>query len=56
MRRSDTEILTTHVGSLPFLAPKSGLAVGDLTHLREDVAAVVTRQRAAGKALGFKTA
>ena len=48
MRRSDTKILTTHVGSLPFLEPDSGLAAGDLTRLAEDVAAVVARQRSAG--------
>jgi 5-methyltetrahydropteroyltriglutamate--homocysteine methyltransferase len=48
MRRSDTKILTTHVGSLPFLANDSGLAVGDMSRLAEDVAAIVVRQRAAG--------
>ena len=48
MKRSDTRILTTHVGSLPFLAPDKGLAVGDASHLAADVAAVVARQRAAG--------
>ncbi len=48
MRRSDTKILTTHVGSLPFAAPDSGVAVGDLTQLAEEVAAVVARQRAVG--------
>ena len=48
MKRSDTKILTTHVGSLPFPAPYKGLAVGDASHLAADVAAVVARQRAAG--------
>jgi 5-methyltetrahydropteroyltriglutamate--homocysteine methyltransferase len=48
MKRSDTKILTTHVGSLPFPTPDSGLAVGDAAHLAADVAAVVERQRAAG--------
>jgi 5-methyltetrahydropteroyltriglutamate--homocysteine methyltransferase len=48
MKRSDTKILTTHVGSLPFPTPDSGLAVGDASHLAADVAAVVARQRAAG--------
>ena len=48
MRRSDTKILSTHVGSLPFLAHDRGLAVGDLTQLAQDVAAVVAQQRAAG--------
>jgi 5-methyltetrahydropteroyltriglutamate--homocysteine methyltransferase len=48
LKRSDTRILTTHVGSLPFLAPDKGLAVGDASHLAADVAAVVARQRAAG--------
>ena len=48
MKRSDTKILTTHVGSLPFAAPDKGLAVGDASHLAQDVAAVVAQQRAAG--------
>jgi 5-methyltetrahydropteroyltriglutamate--homocysteine methyltransferase len=48
MKRSDTKILTTHVGSLPFLTPDSGLALGDTSHVAADVAAVVARQRAAG--------
>ena len=47
MKRSDDKILTTHVGSLPFLAPDKGLAVGDTSCLAADVAAVVGRQRAA---------
>ena len=48
MRRSDTRILTTHVGSLPFLSLDHGLAVGDASHLKEDAAAVVRRQRDLG--------
>ena len=48
MKRSDAKIFTTHVGSLPFPTPDSGLAVGDASHLAADVAAVVARQRAAG--------
>jgi 5-methyltetrahydropteroyltriglutamate--homocysteine methyltransferase len=48
VKRSDTKVLTTHVGSLPFLTPDKGLAVGDASHLAADVAAVVARQRAAG--------
>ena len=48
MRRSDTKILTTHVGSLPFFAHDHSLAIGDLSHLTEEVAAVVARQRATG--------
>jgi 5-methyltetrahydropteroyltriglutamate--homocysteine methyltransferase len=45
MQRSATKILTTHVGSLPFLAIDKGVAVGDETRLRDEVAAVVARQR-----------
>jgi 5-methyltetrahydropteroyltriglutamate--homocysteine methyltransferase len=48
MQRSVSKILTTHVGSLPFLSPDKGLAVGDETHLAEDVAAIVARQRETG--------
>ena len=48
MRRSDTRILTTHVGSLPFPSFDHGLAVGDASHLKEDAAAVVRRQRDLG--------
>ena len=48
MRRSDEKILTTHVGSLPFPTFDSGLAIGDESHLREDVAGVVQRQRDLG--------
>ena len=48
MRTSDTKILTTHVGSLPFLDLSRGVAVGDESRLSEDVAAVVARQRELG--------
>ena len=48
MQRSVAKILTTHVGSLPFLSLDSAIATGDETHLRDDVAAVVARQRDTG--------
>jgi 5-methyltetrahydropteroyltriglutamate--homocysteine methyltransferase len=48
MRRSQAKILTTHVGSLPFLTLGSGVATGDTSHLAEEVAAVVARQREIG--------
>jgi 5-methyltetrahydropteroyltriglutamate--homocysteine methyltransferase len=48
MRRSDEKILTTHVGSLPFLSLERGIARGDETHLADDVAAIVARQREIG--------
>jgi 5-methyltetrahydropteroyltriglutamate--homocysteine methyltransferase len=48
MQRSTTKILTTHVGSLPFLSLDKGISAGDETHLRDDVAAVVAHQRAIG--------
>jgi 5-methyltetrahydropteroyltriglutamate--homocysteine methyltransferase len=48
MQRSVSKILTTHVGSLPFLSPDQGLAVGDESHLADDVAAIVVRQRETG--------
>jgi 5-methyltetrahydropteroyltriglutamate--homocysteine methyltransferase len=48
MQRSVSKILTTHVGSLPFLSPDKGLAVGDESHLADDVAAIVARQRETG--------
>jgi 5-methyltetrahydropteroyltriglutamate--homocysteine methyltransferase len=48
MQRSVSKILTTHVGSLPFLSPDQGLAVGDESHLADDVAAIVARQRETG--------
>jgi 5-methyltetrahydropteroyltriglutamate--homocysteine methyltransferase len=48
MQRSVAKILTTHVGSLPFLSLYTGVAIGDQAHLTEDVAAVVARQREIG--------
>src|SRR5215472_6589895 len=48
MQRSVARILTTHVGSLPFLSLERGVAAGDQTHLKEDVAAIVARQRDIG--------
>jgi 5-methyltetrahydropteroyltriglutamate--homocysteine methyltransferase len=48
MNRSRSKILTTHVGSLPFLALDTGVAAGDMTHLDADVTAVVARQRDIG--------
>jgi 5-methyltetrahydropteroyltriglutamate--homocysteine methyltransferase len=51
VRRSTSKILTTHVGSLPFLALDRGVAIGDHTRLAEDVAAVVARQREIGIAI-----
>ena len=48
MKRSNHKIQTTHVGSLPFPSFDSGLALGDDTHLREDAAGVVKRQRDLG--------
>jgi 5-methyltetrahydropteroyltriglutamate--homocysteine methyltransferase len=48
MQRSTTKILTTHVGSLPFLSLDKGVGAGDETHLTEDVAAVVAQQRTIG--------
>ncbi len=48
MQRSASRILTTHVGSLPFLSLDTGIAVGEETRLREDVAAIVARQRDIG--------
>jgi 5-methyltetrahydropteroyltriglutamate--homocysteine methyltransferase len=48
MQRSTEKILTTHVGSLPFLSLDTGVAVGDPSHLTEDVAAIVEHQRALG--------
>jgi 5-methyltetrahydropteroyltriglutamate--homocysteine methyltransferase len=48
MQRSVARILTTHVGSLPFLSLDKGVATGDETHLAEDVDAVVARQREIG--------
>ncbi len=48
MQRSEAKILTTHVGSLPFLSLEAGVATGDASHLAEDVAVVVQRQRDIG--------
>ncbi len=48
MQRSSSKILTTHVGSLPFLSLDKGVAAGDETRLTEDVAAVVAHQRDIG--------
>jgi 5-methyltetrahydropteroyltriglutamate--homocysteine methyltransferase len=48
LKRSETKILTTHVGSLPFPSLDQGLAKGCDTHLREAARAVVNRQRALG--------
>jgi 5-methyltetrahydropteroyltriglutamate--homocysteine methyltransferase len=48
MQRSVAKILTTHVGSLPFLSLDKGVAVGDQSHLADDVAAIVARQREIG--------
>ncbi len=48
MKRSDAKILTTHVGSLPFLVLGEGIAVGDESRLTEEVAAIVARQREIG--------
>jgi len=48
MQRSVSKILTTHVGSLPFLSPDKGLAIGDESHLAQDVAAIVAHQREIG--------
>jgi 5-methyltetrahydropteroyltriglutamate--homocysteine methyltransferase len=48
MKRSTSRILTTHVGSLPFLRLGQGIAIGDVSRLKEEVAAVVARQREVG--------
>jgi 5-methyltetrahydropteroyltriglutamate--homocysteine methyltransferase len=48
VKRSVSKILTTHVGSLPFLTLDQGIAAGDASQLSEDVAAVVARQREIG--------
>jgi 5-methyltetrahydropteroyltriglutamate--homocysteine methyltransferase len=48
MQRSVAKILTTHFGSLPFLSLDTGVAIGHQTHLADDVAAIVARQRAIG--------
>jgi 5-methyltetrahydropteroyltriglutamate--homocysteine methyltransferase len=51
VQRSVSKILTTHVGSLPFLALDKGVGAGDETHLAGDVAAIVARQREIGIAV-----
>jgi 5-methyltetrahydropteroyltriglutamate--homocysteine methyltransferase len=48
VKRSVAKILTTHVGSLPFLSLDAGVAVGDTARMAKDVAAVVARQREIG--------
>jgi 5-methyltetrahydropteroyltriglutamate--homocysteine methyltransferase len=48
MQRSDKKILTTHVGSLPFLSLDKGVAAGDQSHLADDVEAIVKHQRDIG--------
>jgi 5-methyltetrahydropteroyltriglutamate--homocysteine methyltransferase len=48
VKHSVAKILTTHVGSLPFLSLDSGIAIGDGSHLAEEVAAIVARQREIG--------
>jgi 5-methyltetrahydropteroyltriglutamate--homocysteine methyltransferase len=48
VKRSTSRILTTHVGSLPFLRLNEGIAIGDESRLTEEVAAVVARQREIG--------
>jgi 5-methyltetrahydropteroyltriglutamate--homocysteine methyltransferase len=48
VQRSDSKILTTHVGSLPFLSADKGLAAGDDSRVAEDVAAIVAQQRETG--------
>jgi hypothetical protein len=52
MQRSVANILTTHVGSLPFLALDKGIAADDATHLSDDVEGAAL----ANKALGFPSA
>lgn len=51
MNRSSTKILTTHVGSLPYLTLESGVGAGDTSHLADDVTAVVKLQREIGIAI-----
>jgi len=48
LQRSVSKILTTHVGSLPFFDLDKGVGAGDVANLRQDVAAVVARQRDIG--------
>jgi 5-methyltetrahydropteroyltriglutamate--homocysteine methyltransferase len=48
MQHSVSKILTTHVGSLPFLSVEKGIGAGDVSSLAAEVAAVVARQRETG--------
>jgi 5-methyltetrahydropteroyltriglutamate--homocysteine methyltransferase len=48
MQRSLSKILTTHVGSLPFLSVEKGIGAGDVSSLAADVSGVVARQRETG--------
>jgi 5-methyltetrahydropteroyltriglutamate--homocysteine methyltransferase len=48
VNRSSAKILTTHVGSLPYLTLEKGVGAGDTSHLGDDVAAVVKKQRDIG--------
>ena len=48
MQRSERKILTTHVGSLPFLLLDQGVAIGDQSNLIDDVAAIIVLQRDLG--------
>jgi 5-methyltetrahydropteroyltriglutamate--homocysteine methyltransferase len=48
MQRSVAKILTTHVGSLPLLSLGSGVATGDAARVRDEVTAIVARQREIG--------
>ncbi len=48
MKHSTSKILTTHVGSLPFLSVDSGVAVGDESRLSQDVASIIALQRKIG--------
>jgi 5-methyltetrahydropteroyltriglutamate--homocysteine methyltransferase len=48
VKRSTAKILTTHVGSLPFLAIDQGIALGDQSRLEDEVAAIIARQREIG--------
>jgi 5-methyltetrahydropteroyltriglutamate--homocysteine methyltransferase len=48
MQRSVAKILTTHVGSLPLLSLGSGVAAGDAARVRDEVTAIVARQREIG--------
>lgn len=51
MKRSTSRIFTTHVGGLPFLNLGEGVAIGDESRLKEEVAAVVAHQREVGLGL-----